>query len=86
MHLIVRHNSASSGGDVISLLSDRSFSFKYLASNPLCADVDQERLQDTNGERGGELVTLTRAQESELARGVCALPISMQTRPIIPAR
>ena len=37
---------------------------------PLCADVDQERLQDTNGESGGELVTLTRAQESELARGV----------------
>ena len=41
MHLIVRHNSASSGGDVISLLSDRSFSFKYLASIPPAIKLDR---------------------------------------------
>ena len=34
MHLIVRHNSASSGGDVISLLPDRGIFSKYSASIP----------------------------------------------------
>ncbi|WP_162916919.1 baseplate multidomain protein megatron [Cohaesibacter haloalkalitolerans] len=37
---------------------------------PLCAAVDKSSLQDGNGDKVGELVTLTRAQESELARAV----------------
>nr|WP_321457182.1 glycoside hydrolase TIM-barrel-like domain-containing protein [uncultured Cohaesibacter sp.] len=37
---------------------------------PLCAGVDNNLLQDTNGDKVGELVTLKRAQESELARAV----------------
>ena len=41
MHLIVRHNSASSGGDVISLMSDRSFSSKYSASIPPAIKLDR---------------------------------------------
>ncbi|WP_319528993.1 glycoside hydrolase TIM-barrel-like domain-containing protein [uncultured Cohaesibacter sp.] len=37
---------------------------------PVRAAIDQDSLHDGNGEDAGELVTLTRAQESELARAV----------------